>query len=163
MANAAALRQRVIRYGQDVFSEALDLMVEALREAAPVGEDRADGGAFGTHPPGDTRRGIEAIDGGTETRPAGTLRSATPQGEWVERGTEPHRIEPRTPGGVLAFRGGRGVISQPRPNSRIATRQGGTVFAKHVNHPGQPARPWFGPVVERFPEFLRRAAARVVG
>lgn len=161
MADVAVLRAKVLDWADEVMDLAVgnenSLMVNALREAAPVGEDRMAGGNF--HPPGDTRRGIEAVPGGSPTRPGATVRSTTKQGEWVEEGTEPHIITPRN-SSVLVFRGDRGAVSQPRPNSRVATRSGGVVFAKVVHHPGQPARPWFRPVVERFSEFLRMAADR---
>lgn len=148
MADASALREKVLRRYDDVFSEALSMMVDELREAAPLGET------------GDTRRGIEAIPGGSPLRLAGTIRSTGKGGEFVEEGTEPHLIVPRN-AKVLRFMGGSGRISQPSPNQRIATRAGGVVFAAYVEHPGTPPRPWFGPVVERYPEFLERAAARI--
>lgn len=164
MADVAVLRAKVLDWADEVMDLAVgsenSLMIEALREAAPVGEDRMTGGNF--HPPGDTRRGIEAVPGGSPTRPSATVRSTTKQGEWVEEGTEPHVI-PRggaAAGIILAFPSDRAVVSQPRPNSRIATRQGGIQFARVVHHLGQPARPWFRPVVERFSEFLRMAADR---
>lgn len=128
--------------------EANRLMVAELREAAPLGTT------------GDTRRGIQAIAGGSTLRPAFTVRSSGKGGDFVEDGTKPHIIRPRS-GSALRFLGGGGRISQPGPNQRIATRGGGVVFAKVVHHPGTPARPWFRPVVERFDEFLQRAAARV--
>lgn len=148
MADATALRERIIRRGEDIFAESQRLMVAELREAAPLGET------------GDTRRGIESIPGGSALRPAATIRSLGKGGDFVEEGTRPHVIRPRS-GSALRFVGGSGRISQPGPNQRIATRSGGVVFAKVVNHPGTSARPWFRPVVERFGEFLERAAARV--
>lgn len=56
---------------------------------------------------------------------------------YVERGTAPHMIYPRSPGGVLAFEIG-----------------GQTVFAKYVSHPG--TRPTF------FIKTAREAAAKRV-
>lgn len=149
MADLTLLRQRIVRYGSELMREAEALMVAELREAAPLGET------------GDTRRGIDSSGGGgSDLVPAFTVVSASPHGEFVEFGTEPHTITPRN-GSVLRFLGGSGRISQPSPNQRIATRGGGVVFTTIVHHPGTPARPWFGPVVERFSEFLDRAAARV--
>lgn len=148
MADATAVRADLERWAADVFSEAVEeMMVAELREAAPLGET------------GDTRRGIEAITGGTPTRLAATVRSNSIHGDYVEEGTAPHIITPRN-AQALRFLGGSGRISQPSPNQRIATRAGGVVFAKVVHHPGTPPRPWFTPVVERFEEFLQRAAAR---
>ncbi len=129
-------------------NEARSLMEAELREAAPLGAT------------GETRRGIDSVAGGTALRPAFTLRSKAAGGDFVEEGTRPHIIVPRR-GKALRFQGGGGRISTAGPNQRIATRAGGVVFAKVVNHPGTPARPWFRPVAERFEEFLERAAARV--
>lgn len=148
MADATALRMRTIRYGAELMRQAETMMVAELREAAPLGET------------GDTRRGIDSAAGGSDTVPAFTVVSTSPHGDYVEEGTQPHVIVPRN-ASVLRFLGGSGRISQPSPNQRIATRGGGVVFTKHVNHPGTPPRPWFRPVVERFPEFLERAAALV--
>lgn len=148
MADASALRARLYQRADAIVGEAERLMVAALREAAPLGQT------------GDTRRGIDSVAGGSTLRPAFTLRSSAKGGDFVEVGTRPHVIRPKN-GSALRFLGGGRRISQGAPNSRIATRAGGVVFAKEVRHPGTPARPWFRPVVERFDEFLRRAAARV--
>lgn len=123
-------------------------MVAELREAAPLGAT------------GDTRRGIDSVPGGSTFRPGFTVRSAAKGGDYVEDGTRPHVIRPRN-ARALRFQGGGGRISTASPNQRIATRSGGVVFAKVVHHPGTPARPWFRPVVERWGEFVQRAAARV--
>lgn len=149
MADATAVRDRLVAWAEAVHAEAVERdMVAALRDAAPLGET------------GDTRRGIEAIPGGSPARPAATVVARGKGGEFVEDGTRPHVIVPRN-GSALRFLGGTGRISQPGPNQRIATRAGGVVFAKRVNHPGTPARPWFRPVVERYGQFLQRSAARV--
>lgn len=148
MADASGLRQKLIERYNAVFDEAVDMMTDELREAAPLGET------------GDTRRGIEASRGGYSLRPAATIRSTGKGGEFVETGTAPHIITPRN-GRVLRFLGGSGRVSQAGPNQRIATRSGGVVFATIVHHPGTPARPWFGPAIDRYHEFLERAAARV--
>lgn len=149
MASATATKEHLTRWAAEVFRQAVEVdMVAALREAAPLGQT------------GETRRGIEAIAGGALLRPAAVVRSKAPGGDYVEEGTQPHVILPRS-GSALRFLGGSGRVSTAGPNQRIATRAGGVVFAKRVNHPGTPARPWFRPVVERFGEFLERAAARV--
>lgn len=148
MADASALRERVVTHYGAVFEEATRLMVAELRAVAPEGET------------GDTRRGIDAVPGGSPLRPAATVRSLGKGGDFVEAGTVPHEIRPRN-GQALRFLGGGRRVSQPAPSSRVATRAGGVVFAKVVRHPGTPARPWFRPVVGRFGEFLERAAARV--
>lgn len=152
MADATALREKLLAWADEVFTVAVggdqSLMVQEMREAAPLGET------------GDTRRGIEAVPGGTPLRLAAHVRSTGKGGDFVEEGTAPHVITPRN-ATVLRFLGGTGRVSQPSPNQRIATRAGGVVFTKVVHHPGTPPRPWFRPVVERFDEFLQRAAAQV--
>ena len=146
MANASALRNRVERLGSEMFRVGVhDLMVNELREAAPLGET------------GETRRGIEAMPTGPTSA---TIRSTGKGGEYVEKGTQPHVIRPRN-AKALRFLAGGGRISQPGPNQRIATRAGGVQFAMVVNHPGTPPRPWFGPLVEKLGDFLERARARV--
>lgn len=128
--------------------EATRLLVDALREEAPLGVT------------GETRRQIEAVPGGSARGFASTVRAPAPGGEYVEKGTEPHDIFPRN-ARVLRFLGGSGRISQPSPNQRIATIGGGVVYAAVVHHPGTPPRPWFAPTVERWPEFLERALANI--
>lgn len=147
MANANALRQDLLRRTERTFAEATRLMVDELREAAPLGET------------GETRRGISAELTGAGTQLSATIVSVGKGGQFVEEGTRPHLIVAR--GKALRFLGGGERISQPGPNQRIATRSGGVVFAKSVNHPGTPARPWFKPVVDRWTEFLQRAQAFV--
>lgn len=63
--------------------------------------------------------------------------------EYPEHGTRPHVIVAR-PGKVLSFH-------WPKLGRRV-------FFAK-VNHPGNPARPWFYPTLARFAEFIREVAA----
>lgn len=147
MADASALRQQALdRYGA-VHDRASQLLEQALIDAAPLGAT------------GDTRRGIEVRPGGGIGGSfASTAISKSPHGDFVEDGTAPHLILPRT-ARVLRFAGGSGRISQPGPNQRIATRSGGVVFSAYVNHPGTPARPWFAPTLERWSEFLQQAMA----
>lgn len=146
--DSSVLRERLARWGEALVDEAGQLIVNELREAAPLGQT------------GDTRRGIDSMPSGGPLRPAVTVISRGKGGTFVEEGTAPHVIVPRN-ASVLRFLGGSGRISQPGPNQRIATRAGGVVFAKVVQHPGTSARPWFGPVVQRFVEFLERAASAV--
>lgn len=58
-------------------------------------------------------------------RPQVTIGSDVEYAAMVHDGTRPHRIEPRTPGGVLRF-----------------TVGGQVVFARFVNHPGTQAKPF---------------------
>ena len=58
----------------------------------------------------------------------GTIEATAKHASYMERGTPPHRIEPRSADGVLVF----------QVNGR-------TVFAKSVAHPGTQAMPFIGP------------------
>lgn len=58
-------------------------------------------------------------------RPMVTIGTDVNYASYVHDGTRPHRIEPRSAGGVLRFQMG-----------------GRTVYARYVNHPGTRARPF---------------------
>src|SRR5688500_7336602 len=75
---------------------------------------------------------------------AWSIEALSPQSEYTEKGTTAHPIRPRKIGGVLVFQ-----VS------------GETVFARHVNHPGNPARPWFSPTLKGWAGFLRQASGQV--
>jgi hypothetical protein len=147
VANANGTRELVRRFADEVFDEATENLENELREAAPLGAT------------GETRRGVSVVSTGGGDHFAATALSIGKGGDFVEDGTAPHVILPRN-AKVLRFLGGSGRISTASPNQRIATQGGGVVFATVVHHPGTPARPWFRPVVERWAEFLQRAAAR---
>lgn len=148
MANANATRELLRRFADEVFGDATEDLENELREAAPVGQT------------GDTRRGVSVVGTAGGDHFAATALSIGKGGDFVEDGTSPHVILPRN-ARVLRFLGGSGRISTASPNQRVATRGGGVVFTTIVHHPGTPARPWFRPVVERWSEFLQRAAARI--
>ena len=57
----------------------------------------------------------------------------------VRGGQRPHRITPRSQGGVLAFRAG-----------------GRVVFARSVNHPGAAPRTWWDDALRDVPDLLAR-------
>lgn len=76
----------------------------------------------------------------TSTGPAGTmgaLHNDAPYAGFVEYGTKPHRIYPRT-GNVLAFE-----LSTPSAHGHEDT--GETIFARYVNHPGTSPMPFMHP------------------
>lgn len=76
--------------------------------------------------PGSMKQGIRVGIGrgpGGEFR--GTVTSTHPASIYVLNGTRPHRIFPRSPGGVLRF-----------------TIGGRVVYARYVNHPGTTANPF---------------------
>lgn len=91
---------------------------------------------------GATKRGLRESPVGAPPLLAVQVESTTPQGDYVEGGTTPHLILPRR-SAALVFEG-----------------RDGTVFARRVDHPGSPARPWFRPVVGRWPRYLAEALGR---
>lgn len=69
------------------------------------------------------------------------------QAATTDKGARPHVIRPRRRGGVLVF-------SWPKA--------GGTVFLRHVNHPGNPPGNWWRPLLEQTYQQGLRLAARSV-
>lgn len=61
----------------------------------------------------------------------------TPYAAYVEFGTRPHQIKPKSSGGTLAF-----------------TVNGRKIYAKVVNHPGTKAQPFVRPAFEAWVERL---------
>lgn len=60
---------------------------------------------------------------------------------WVNEGTRPHRITPRSPRGKLRFREGyRAKTSRGSIRARQGGPTGGVVYSKGVQHPGTQAR-----------------------
>lgn len=132
MARTDELRRLITSRGEAIFDRAIQEMKDALKEAAPTGES------------GDTREQVDVRSAGRGSVFAAEAVAPAKGGEFVEEGTSAHIIVPRG-GGVLVFESG-----------------GQTVFARHVNHPGTQAKPWFRPTVERWQRVLQDAA-RVVG
>lgn len=132
MADATQLRGRLDTWAARVHSAAVDDVLQAEAAAAP----------FRT---GATRRGVRrTATHRIGTRYTATTENTTPQGEFAERGTRAHIIRPRT-AKVLRFRIG----------SRV-------VYARQVNHPGTPARPWLKPTAKaRWPQALKQSARSV--
>lgn len=76
---------------------------------------------------------------------------------YVNDGTEPHEIRPRSPGGTLAFQTGYQAKTQPN----VAFSQGGGAFgdyvhAKAVQHPGTEARDFDEAIADQAVEYLQR-------
>lgn len=63
-----------------------------------------------------------------------TVRIVAPviQAATTDKGARPHRIVPRSPGGLLVF---------------YWPKAGGTVFLRSVNHPGNAAMNWWEPAL----------------
>ena len=87
--------------------------------------------------------GATRASGKVTTRNTGGSASATVSfgrtAIWQEFGTAPHVITPKAPGGVLVFTG----------------RDGSTVYAAYVNHPGTRPRPFLRPAMARAPTYFR--------
>lgn len=72
----------------------------------------------------------------------GPDENIAPYAGYVEFGTKPHVIRPKTPNGVLVFK-----------------MNGTTVYAKKVNHPGTKAQPYVRPAFEAWVDSLGTMAA----
>lgn len=68
--------------------------------------------------------------------------SIAPYAPYVEFGTKPHEIKPKSPGGVLVFK-----------------MNGKTVFARKVHHPGTQPQPFVIPAFEAWVDSLGTMAA----
>ena len=136
MANADALRRKIERTARNATTAAgLDVRND-LREVA------SDPGVM-PYNTGALANSIQATVGGTVERPSIEVGTDLPEGEFREFGTRPHVIQ-APPGKALRFE-----------------VDGQVVYAKKVNHPGQPADPWFRPIVDRWPEYIRRQFRRL--
>lgn len=134
MADASSLRLKLRQRSESVAERASVLAQTAVERAAPA---RSSPSSVG--PQTFRRRRLSGAP-----RISWSIEATSPQSEFTEKGTRPHRIVPRRIGGVLVF-----------------TVSGETVFARHVNHPGNPPRPWFSPTLKRWGDFLRQAAQQV--
>lgn len=134
MANADGLRLKLRQRSEAVAERAASLAETAVEKAAPA---RSSPSSVG---PQTIRR--QRLSGAP--RIAWSIEATSPQSEFTEKGTAPHVIRPRRIGGVLVF-----------------VTDGETVFARHVNHPGTPPRPWFSPTLKGWGSFLRQAAQQV--
>lgn len=72
----------------------------------------------------------------------------------VNAGSPPHRIDPKTPGGILAFRPGYRAATRPGSiQSGRKYRSGKYQFAKYIKrHPGFEARNFTEQIAQKFAE-----------
>lgn len=129
MSIADQLRPIVEDRGKEIRDKAADDLDRALRESAEPHKKT-----------GELEAGISVTTADLGEILRATARSESPQGDYLEEGTVPHRIEPRDPAGVLVFE-----------------IDGMVIFSKHVQHPGTTATLWWSSVVERWSEFLEGA------
>lgn len=120
---------------------------QTMTAAGPLTADKVR--ADSRTPRGDTLELVGSIRSPGLTRADGVrystqVMSDVIQAATTDRGARPHPIRPRTPGGLLVF-------NWPRA--------GGTVFLRHVNHPGNQAQNWWEPAVrDAFARALPQAA-----
>lgn len=137
MANTDELRQRVLRYGDQLASQTVDLLMQELHDAAPVSGDSTGG---------HMRDMITAQRESDSPHVAYRIVSPAPQSEWTEEGTTPHLITPRGSGYPLKF---------------FWPKVGKVVRFPYVNHPGNAAKPWFRPTLANWSDRLQLMTQRV--
>lgn len=113
MADTSSLQAKLANFAQLVGGAAAQQLFDETQDAAPELS-------------GDTKRAMTVQQVGASVRYEWLIRSVTPQGDWYEEGTPEHIIRP-----VTAKR------------LRFIGSDGSVVYALVVQHPGQPARPWF--------------------
>lgn len=75
---------------------------------------------------------------------------------WLNFGTRPHAIEPKSPGGVLAFQSGYQSKTTPGViGSSSGGASGPMVFSRGVMHPGTKARNWSPIIMKNFKPVFR--------
>lgn len=137
-ADLAILRSRLESWATQVVTAASEETVRIARRDARV-------------PRGETGELIGSIRSLRDTKVGGSRRSVTVvapviQAATTDRGARAHRIVPKRAGGLLVFHW---------------PKAGGTVFLRHVNHPGNAPRPWWEAVLrDAWRQGLRAAARR---
>lgn len=137
--DATRLNRGLVRLGTQIAYAARDETVAQMRRHPLV--------------PRDTGELVGSIRGEpavivTGTRSTFRVKAPVIQALTTDKGARPHVIRPRRQGGLLVF-------SWPKA--------GGTVFLRHVNHPGNRPMPWWRDVVtQSFRQALPIAARRVV-
>lgn len=138
MADGAGARRSLQKRAASAHRRAVRDTVKAIRAAAPVDTGQLKRSVRST----DERLAGSVLSIVIEVQPPRT--PANPDNVDVagynEFGTRPHVIRAKRRGGALRFRTG-----------------GGIRFAASVNHPGQPARPWFYPVLKQWGRTLASA------
>ena len=112
------LRTAVGRWARDVHASALDDMPDRIRPYAPIDT-------------GELRRSIRRdhrISSFAADRVKGRIVAPVIQARTTDQGSPPHIIRPKRAGGLLVF---------------YFPKAGRTVFLRHVNHPGNRAKPWW--------------------
>lgn len=104
-------------------------------------------------PRGETLELVGSIRSTHDVKVAGSKRSTEVvapviQAATTDKGARPHPIRPKRSGGLLVFHW---------------PKVGTTVFLRHVNHPGNPPKPWWKDVLTDAYRQSLRSAARSTG
>ena len=118
-ADATQLRLALGRWALQVQDRAADVTVGLARYTGDVPNDTGE-------LRGSIRKRGGTVDQGQRMR--AQIEAPVIQAATTDKGARPHVIRPRRRGGVLAF-------NWPKA--------GGVVVLRHVNHPGNPPRPWW--------------------
>jgi hypothetical protein len=111
-----------------------DIVIHGVREAKLLSPRQTSNLSRTIRPGHVTAKSGEIMAGGT---------SKVGYARYVELGTRPHIIRPKTQGGVLAWGGQRRLSGSLRSGSRP------TMFAKSVRHPGTKAQPFLQPGLQK--------------
>lgn len=136
----SSLEEKLRQRAQELGDNAAALMQSDLIAAAPVGTpDRLGRGKY---LPGQTKANTSVQPGSSDLT---TFRWVAlvdvPYAEYREKGSPAHVIRPRGEYNLVFY----------------WERMGFTFAGPSVNHPGNPAMPWFGPITDRWSEYLRAA------
>jgi hypothetical protein len=136
-ADLTVLRARLGTWATQVVTVAADEAVSIIKRDPRV-------------PRGETLELVNSVRSRRDTKVSGTRRSVTLEAPVIQavttdQGARGHPIRPKRAGGLLVFHW---------------PKVGRVVFFRHVNHPGNPPRPWWEAVVTDGCRQALRIAAR---
>lgn len=137
MAALDPMRRQLIAKARRTQAAAAEVMARDLERNAPK-DTRQLSRSIRTGPQREARGVVSSVTRVNPNRSPSSPDNVDVAG-FNEYGTRPHVIRPRR-ARVLRFPVG-----------------GRIVYARRVNHPGTPARPWFYPTMETWPQLVRRA------
>lgn len=86
---------------------------------------------------------------------------------YVDKGTRPHVIRPKKPGGRLAFQPGYSPRTAPIAQFNVGTglKSGDTIFRAEVHHPGTKAREFtktiLAKAMTKIPQYIREEFGKI--
>jgi hypothetical protein len=131
MADVTELRSRIIKVGVDARNRASKEILDKLRTNARFHQVT-----------GAMLRATKVTNFDRGTQYGFVAESDVEWAKYVDEGTNPHVITPRSPGGVLVF---------------YWPKVGRVVYTKRVNHPGNIAFRWFSQPISEFREIIQKA------